>query len=136
MEVTDNRLVWEELRSYSTRRRAESPTSGLMGSVVLQADDRSPFWPWLVWGQFVHVDDYRELRVDRLHRDQILAALQGKREEPMLDLGDRQLRQSKVSDPQSMAESERALALWYKQRLLAFYFSDSNDKAWFGRRFG
>jgi len=55
VEVTDNRLTWEELRSYSTRRRAESPTSGLMGNVVLQADDWSPFWPWLVWGQFVHV---------------------------------------------------------------------------------
>ena len=55
VKVTDNRLVWEELRSYSTRRRAESPTSGLVGSVVLQTDDWSPFWPWLVWGQFVHV---------------------------------------------------------------------------------
>jgi hypothetical protein len=55
VEVADHRLVWEELRSYSTRRRAESPTSGLMGSVVLKADDWSPFWPWLVWGQFVHV---------------------------------------------------------------------------------
>jgi len=55
VEVTDHRLVWEELQSYSTRRRAESPTSGLMGSVVLKADDWSPFWPWLVWGQFVHV---------------------------------------------------------------------------------
>lgn len=55
VEVTENRLVWEELRSYSTRRRAESPTSGLMGSVTLQAEDWSPFWPWLVWGQFTHV---------------------------------------------------------------------------------
>jgi len=55
VRVTDNRLLWEELRSYSTRRRAASPTSGLMGSVVLEADDWSPFWPWLVWGQFVHV---------------------------------------------------------------------------------
>ena len=55
VEVTDNHLVWEELHSYSTRRRAESPTSGLMGSVTLKADDWSPFWPWLVWGQFVHV---------------------------------------------------------------------------------
>jgi hypothetical protein len=55
VEVTDNRLVWEELRSYSTRRRAESPASGLIGSVVLQADDWSPFWPWLVWGEFTHI---------------------------------------------------------------------------------
>ena len=53
--TVDNRLVWEELRSYSTRRRAASPTSGLVGRVVLEAEDWSPFWPWLVWGQFVHV---------------------------------------------------------------------------------
>ena len=71
-------------------------------------------------GQFFHVDDYRELRVEQLHRDQVLAALQG--EEPMLDLEDHQLRQSKVSDPQSIADEEGGLALWYKQRLLAFYF--------------
>lgn len=55
VKVTDNHLTWEELRSYSTRRRAESPTSGLMGSVALKADDWSPFWSWLLWGQFVHV---------------------------------------------------------------------------------
>ena len=55
VRITDNRLVWEELRSYSTRRRAESPTSGLVGRVVFEAADWSPFWPWLVWGQFVHV---------------------------------------------------------------------------------
>ncbi len=55
VRVTDNRLVWEELRSYSTRRHAESPTSGLMGSVTLEADDWTPFWPWLVWGRFTHV---------------------------------------------------------------------------------
>jgi len=55
VRVAENHLVWEELRSYSTRRHAESPTSGLMGSVTLEADDWSPFWVWLVWGQFVHV---------------------------------------------------------------------------------
>jgi hypothetical protein len=55
VRVVENHLVWEELRSYSTRRRAASPTSGLMGRVVLEADDWSPFWPWLVWGQFTHV---------------------------------------------------------------------------------
>jgi hypothetical protein len=55
VRVADNRLTWEELRSYSTRRRAASPTSGLLGSVTLEADDWSPFWPWLVWGQFTHV---------------------------------------------------------------------------------
>jgi len=55
VRATDNRLLWEELTSYSTRRRGESPISGLLGSVELAADDWTPFWPLLIWGQFVHV---------------------------------------------------------------------------------
>jgi hypothetical protein len=55
VHVVDNRLWWEELRSYSTRRRADSPTSGLLGTVVFEAEDWAPFLPWLVWGQFTHV---------------------------------------------------------------------------------
>jgi len=55
VRVVDNRLWWEELRSYSTRRRAESPISGLLGTVILEADDWSPFMPYLIWGQFAHV---------------------------------------------------------------------------------
>lgn len=53
--VVDNRLWWEELRSYSTRRRAETPTSGLLGTVRMEAPDWSPFLPYLVWGRFTHV---------------------------------------------------------------------------------
>lgn len=55
VRVVENDLRWEELRSYSTRRRAESPTSGFIGTVTLEADDWAPFLPWLVWGQFTHV---------------------------------------------------------------------------------
>ncbi len=55
VRITENRLLWEELRSYSTRRHSDSPISGLVGRVTLEAGDWSPFWPWLVWGQFVHV---------------------------------------------------------------------------------
>jgi hypothetical protein len=55
VRVIDNRLWWEELRSYSTRRRADSPTSGLLGTVTLEADDWTAFLPFLVWGQFTHV---------------------------------------------------------------------------------
>lgn len=55
VRVADNRLTWEEVSSYSTRRNAPSPTSGLVGTVVLQAVDWTPFWPWLLWGQVVHV---------------------------------------------------------------------------------
>ncbi|MDW8069245.1 MAG: CRISPR system precrRNA processing endoribonuclease RAMP protein Cas6 [Anaerolineae bacterium] len=55
VEVVENRLRWEEVWSYSTRRRDESPISGLLGSVSLRAGDWTPFWPWLLWGQFTHV---------------------------------------------------------------------------------
>jgi hypothetical protein len=73
-------------------------------------------------GQFFHVDDYRELHIAQLQRDQVMATLRGEAQ-PLLDLGERKLRRSNVPDPQSMAEGkEGALALWYKQRLLAFYF--------------
>ncbi len=55
VRVVENRLIWEELRSYSTRRHAESPISGLVGTATLETADWSPFLPWLVWGQFTHV---------------------------------------------------------------------------------
>ncbi|MBN2007614.1 MAG: CRISPR system precrRNA processing endoribonuclease RAMP protein Cas6 [Anaerolineae bacterium] len=55
VRVVENRLHWEEVRSYSTRRHAESPLGGLVGHVTLQAKDWSPFMPWLIWGQFTHV---------------------------------------------------------------------------------
>jgi hypothetical protein len=55
VRVVENDLAWEELRSYSTRRHAESPISGLLGAVTLEAGDWSPFGPWLAWGQFTHV---------------------------------------------------------------------------------
>jgi hypothetical protein len=55
VRVVDHRLRWEEVRSYSTRRHAATPTSGLLGRVTLQAQDWPPLWPWLRWGQFVHV---------------------------------------------------------------------------------
>jgi hypothetical protein len=55
VRVVENGLRWEEVWSYSTRRRGESPTSGLLGTVALQAEDWSPFWPYLLWGQFTHV---------------------------------------------------------------------------------
>ena len=55
VRVVENHLRWEELHSYSTRQQKDTPTSGLLGRVALEADDWSPFLPWLVWGQFTHV---------------------------------------------------------------------------------
>ena len=55
VRVVQNNLSWEEVWSYSTRRRAATPIGGLVGKVTFVADDWAPFWPWLVWGQFTHV---------------------------------------------------------------------------------
>ncbi len=55
VEIVENRLRWEELRSYSTRQRRSTPIGGLLGEVSCQAEDWRPFLPWLVWGQFTHV---------------------------------------------------------------------------------
>jgi hypothetical protein len=51
----ENDLRWAEVWSYSTRRQRESPISGLLGAVALRAEEWSPFWPSLLWGQFTHV---------------------------------------------------------------------------------
>jgi CRISPR-associated endoribonuclease Cas6 len=45
---------WIELDSYSTRRNARAPLSGLVGRVTF-AGDLAPYLPWLVWGQVLHV---------------------------------------------------------------------------------
>ncbi len=55
VEVVENRLRWADVWSYSSRKRAFSPIGGILGEVVLRAEDWSPFWPWIVWGQFMHV---------------------------------------------------------------------------------
>ncbi|MCX7683491.1 MAG: CRISPR system precrRNA processing endoribonuclease RAMP protein Cas6, partial [Anaerolineae bacterium] len=55
VQVVERALWWDDVCSYSTRRRAESPIGGLVGRVTLEARDWSPFLPWLLWGQFTHV---------------------------------------------------------------------------------
>ncbi|MDY7040945.1 MAG: CRISPR system precrRNA processing endoribonuclease RAMP protein Cas6 [Chloroflexota bacterium] len=70
VQVVWNGLRWIELRSYSTRRRRSTPTSGFVGDVILECDEWTPFLPWLAWGQFTHVgknavkgDGWYELRI-------------------------------------------------------------------------
>ena len=75
VRVVDNRLSWEELRSYSTRQHRATPMGGLVGKVTLEATDWTPFLPWLVWGQFVHVgkDAVKGngwYRMDRMRNDE------------------------------------------------------------------
>ena len=55
VHVVHSDLSWEEVWSYSTRRRAATPIGGLVGDVAFAADNWAPFWPWLVWAQFTHV---------------------------------------------------------------------------------
>lgn len=55
VRVVENHLTWVEVRSYSTRRRAETFLSGFVGQVILESADWTPFLPWMVWGQFTHV---------------------------------------------------------------------------------
>ena len=55
--IVENGLRRAEAWSCSTRRRGEPPTSGLVGTVALRAEDWSPFWPYLLWGQFTHVGE-------------------------------------------------------------------------------
>ncbi|MFQ6102493.1 MAG: CRISPR system precrRNA processing endoribonuclease RAMP protein Cas6 [Anaerolineae bacterium] len=55
VETVEDHTRWVELESYSTRKRGRTPTSGLLGWVTFRADDWTPFLPWLVWGEVVHV---------------------------------------------------------------------------------
>lgn len=54
VRVEEDRTHWVELDSYSTRRNAHAPLSGLSGRVTF-AGELEPFLPWLVWGTVMHV---------------------------------------------------------------------------------
>jgi hypothetical protein len=54
LTVTDKNTRWEEAFSGSRRKGGITPISGLVGSFQLQGDLR-PFYPWLLWGQSLHV---------------------------------------------------------------------------------
>lgn len=55
VETVLDHTRWIELESYSTRTQSRTPIGGLIGSVTFRADDWTPFLPWLVWGEVVHV---------------------------------------------------------------------------------
>jgi hypothetical protein len=54
VRVAEDRTRWVELESYSTRRNARAPLSGLVGEVTFEGN-MEPFLPWLIWGQITHV---------------------------------------------------------------------------------
>lgn len=54
MKVEADSTRWVELDSYSTRRNARAPLSGLVGRVTF-CGDLAPFMRLLVWGHVMHV---------------------------------------------------------------------------------
>jgi hypothetical protein len=54
VRVVRDETRWVELESYSTRLERATPLGGLMGQITFEGD-LTPFWEWLVWGQFTHV---------------------------------------------------------------------------------
>ncbi|MBC7265281.1 MAG: CRISPR system precrRNA processing endoribonuclease RAMP protein Cas6 [Chloroflexi bacterium] len=55
VRVVEDHTRWVEVRSYSTRQGRATPTSGFIGQVSFEAEEWTPFLPWLLWGQFTHV---------------------------------------------------------------------------------
>ena len=51
---TDARLEWCEWSRYSARQHQRVPMGGFVGQVTYSGDV-APLWPWLVFGEWVHV---------------------------------------------------------------------------------
>lgn len=55
VEWDDSQMAWRSWNRYSSRQQREVAMDGLMGHLVLPAQDLAPFWPYLWLGQFIHV---------------------------------------------------------------------------------
>lgn len=47
-------LAWKEWPRYSSRQKTSMQMGGLLGEIVLDLEEGSPFWPYLWLGQWVH----------------------------------------------------------------------------------
>ncbi len=52
--LTDVKLAWKDWTRYFSRQRTELQMGGLLGEIMLELVDKSPFWPYLWLGQWVH----------------------------------------------------------------------------------
>ena len=48
------KLTWKDWTRYSSRQKTEMQMGGLVGEMVIELDEGSPFWPYLWLGQWVH----------------------------------------------------------------------------------
>ena len=55
VRTVESRTRWVHLEAYSGRQKGHTSISGIVGHVVYEADDWAPFWPWLKWGELIHV---------------------------------------------------------------------------------
>lgn len=55
VQLVEHDIRWEELESYSTRRRGRMHIGGFIGTATYKADDWQPFLPWLLWGTLVGI---------------------------------------------------------------------------------
>ncbi len=55
VELAAVKLAWKDWTRYSSRQKTELQMGGLIGEIVIELDEGSPFWPYLWLGQWVHV---------------------------------------------------------------------------------
>ena len=67
-------LEWQEHTRYSTRQQAEMQLGGVVGRLVLENADLSPFWPYLWLGQFTHAGSGATMGLGRYRIIDTLAA--------------------------------------------------------------
>jgi len=67
-------LEWREYTRYSTRQQAEMQLGGVVGRLVLENVDLSPFWPYLWLGQFTHAGSGATMGLGRYRIIDTLAA--------------------------------------------------------------
>ncbi len=52
--ITDNQLRWTDVRRFSSRQQQPLNLGGIEGTITY-AGELTPFAPWLVWGELLHV---------------------------------------------------------------------------------
>jgi hypothetical protein len=54
VELAEARLCWRDWTRYSSRQKTSMQMGGLLGEIALDLTGRSPLWPYLWLGQWVH----------------------------------------------------------------------------------
>ena len=51
----DSSLEWHDWTRYSSRQNTRMQMGGLIGQLTFDSHALAPYWPWLVYGQWLHV---------------------------------------------------------------------------------